>query len=420
MSAIVVEHLTKRYHQYEDQARLLRLPRRGMGRARTEVAALDDVSFTVEPGATLGVIGQNGSGKTTLLRILSGVSGPSSGRVRVSGSIAPLIGVGVGFNPELTGRENVHVNGRLLGMTRDEVEGRFDEIVEFSEVEEFIDAPVKFYSSGMFLRLAFAVAIHTNPSIMLVDEILAVGDVGFQAKCFERMRILQSSGTTIVIVTHNLQMLERLTRRTIVLERGRMMHDGSTEEALDVYHGLLQQRREEHQDTAAVTWQQRIDAKRAGGGRVDVTVTLLDDDGQETSQVRGREPCTIRIDATFEEEIAGPVVGISIERAGIGLLYMAASDPKAYDGVHGPDRPLSATIRIPHLSLMGGTHLLRGVIRRPAGDVEMATSPPRLFHVSSLALGAGTVDLDPSIEVEGTRVPVARPYLLETEDRGQA
>lgn len=418
MNAIVVEHLTKRYRQYEDQARLLRLPRPGSGRTRTEVLALDDVSFTVDPGATLGVIGQNGSGKTTLLRLLSGVSGPTSGRVRVHGTIAPLIGVGVGFNPELTGRENVHVNGRLLGMTADQVEERFDEIVEFSEVDEFIDAPVKFYSSGMFLRLAFSVAIHTDPHIMLVDEILAVGDVGFQAKCFERLRFLQGSGSTIVVVTHNLQMLERLTRRTIVLERGRMVHDGSTEKALDVYHDLLQQRRDEHRDTAAVTWQQRIDAKRAGAGRVDVRVTLLDDDGNETSQVHGRKPCRIRIDATFEEEIEGPVVGVSVERAGIGLLYVAATDPTAYGGVHGPDRPLSAVVRIPSLMLMGGTHVLRGVVKHPRGDVEMASSPPRLFHVTSTAHGAGTVDLDPTIEVDGTPIPIARPYLLETEDRG--
>ncbi len=183
MSAIVAEGLGKRFRQYRDRGSLLaRALRRGSTRDVQDIWALRDVDFTVERGGTLGIIGRNGSGKTTLLRLLSGVSGPSEGRLRIEGRIAPLIGIGVGFNRELTGRENVRVNGRLLGMSSEEVDATFDQIVAFAELEEFIDLPVKFYSSGMFLRLAFSVAIHTNPDVLLVDEILAVGDVGCQFK----------------------------------------------------------------------------------------------------------------------------------------------------------------------------------------------------------------------------------------------
>ncbi len=185
---------------------------------RTETWALRDLDLQIERGETVGVIGRNGSGKTTLLRLLSGVSAPTTGRLRVAGSIAPLIGVGVGFHPELTGRENVFVNGRLLGMSERQLRDRYDAIVDFSEIGDAIDMPVKYYSSGMFLRLGFSVAIHTDPEILLVDEILAVGDIAFQLKCLERMREVQARGTTIVVVTHNLHSLDQIAPRTVVLQ----------------------------------------------------------------------------------------------------------------------------------------------------------------------------------------------------------
>src|SRR5689334_13465022 len=188
--AIDLQRVGKRYlqHRHGDDilARRLLTPWRWGGH-RAEHWALRDIDFSVRAGETVGVIGRNGSGKTTLLRLLSGVSAPTTGRLRVAGSIAPLIGVGVGFSPELTGRENVFVNGQLLGMNEQEVRRRFDAIVDFSEIEDFIDTPVKYYSSGMFLRLGFSVAIHADPEVLLVDEILAVGDIAFQLKCLERM-----------------------------------------------------------------------------------------------------------------------------------------------------------------------------------------------------------------------------------------
>jgi len=191
MTAIAVDGAGKKYWKFEEQAMLLRsiLP---TGRARrSELWALRDVSFSLEQGETIGILGRNGSGKTTLLRLLAGVTRPSEGRVAVAGAVAPLISVGVGFRREMSGRENIYLNGMILGLSRQQVEERLDDIVAFAELDEFIDTPVKFYSSGMFLRLGFAVAVHTDPDVLLIDEVLAVGDAAFRAKCVERMRLIQ-------------------------------------------------------------------------------------------------------------------------------------------------------------------------------------------------------------------------------------
>lgn len=212
----------------------------GLRRSRREPFwALRDVDLDVQPGECVGIIGRNGSGKSTLLALLAGVTAPSAGRLRVSGRIAPLLSVGVGFHPEMTGRENVFVNGTVLGVPEPELRRRFDEIVDFAGIESFLDTPVKFYSSGMFVRLGFAVAVCATPDVLLVDEVLAVGDLAFQVKSFERMREMQSEGTTVVVVTHNLQAMEVLCTRGVVLERGTLRHDGTVRDAVGHYHRLL-------------------------------------------------------------------------------------------------------------------------------------------------------------------------------------
>ncbi|MCL6423958.1 ABC transporter ATP-binding protein [Brachybacterium sp. JHP9] len=196
--------------------------------------ALDDVNLTVRAGETVGLIGFNGSGKSTLLKTISGVLFPDTGRVMLRGRVAGLIEVGAGFHPDLSGRENVYLNGAILGMTREQIDAKFDDIVAFSEIEEFIDTDVKYYSSGMFLRLAFSVAVHTEPDIFLVDEILSVGDEPFQAKCLARIRELQEAGRTMVVVSHELDMLERLCTRIVVLRKGKVVFDGEPAEAIRV------------------------------------------------------------------------------------------------------------------------------------------------------------------------------------------
>ena len=204
-------------------------------RQAREFWALRDVSFEVGAGDTVGILGRNGAGKSTLLKLLSRVTTPTKGRAAVKGRVGTLLEVGTGFHPELTGRENVYLNGAILGMRRREIAGSFDEIVEFAGVESFLDTPVKRYSSGMYLRLAFSVAAHLDPEILLVDEVLAVGDAAFQRKCLGKMREVSGRGRTVLFVSHNTGAVENLCERAIVLERGETAYAGPSREAIDYY-----------------------------------------------------------------------------------------------------------------------------------------------------------------------------------------
>jgi lipopolysaccharide transport system ATP-binding protein len=201
--------------------------------------ALRDVSFEVSQGEVLGVIGRNGAGKSTLLKVLSRITEPSSGRVQFKGRVASLIEVGTGFHKELTGRENVYLNGTILGMSRREVDSRFEEIVEFSGVQKYIDTPVKWYSSGMYMRLAFAVAAHLETDILLLDEVLAVGDIAFQRKCLGKMHDVAESGRTVLFVSHNMSAISSLCQRVIVLDSGRIVEDGTPTVAIQRYNEAL-------------------------------------------------------------------------------------------------------------------------------------------------------------------------------------
>ena len=194
--------------------------------------ALDDVSFQIREGESVGLLGFNGSGKSTTLKLLSGVMMPDAGSVGIRGRIAGLIEVGAGFHPDLTGRENVYLNGAILGMSEAEIDAKFDDIVAFSEIERFIDTEVKFYSSGMFLRLAFSVAVHSEPDIFLVDEILAVGDEPFQRKCIAKIKELKAQGQTLVVVSHDLDMIQRICDRGMVLNQGHLAFDGGIGDAV--------------------------------------------------------------------------------------------------------------------------------------------------------------------------------------------
>ena len=383
MSAIKLHGVGKRYVLQSGEPLLLHRFRR---RTSEELWALRDVDLTVAEGETVGVIGRNGSGKTTLLRLLSGVSAPTTGRLRVVGRTAPLIGVGVGFHPEMTGRENVHVNGRLLGLTAAEVARAFDAIVDFSEIERFLDTPVKYYSSGMFLRLAFAVAVHTRPQVLLVDEVLAVGDLAFQLKCLDRMRAIQDDGTTIVIVTHNLQMLDRMAPRGVLLSGGRVAFDGPVEGALSAYHRALEGRSPGDATTARVR------------------VELVDDDGAPTRHVASGGRLRVRVHADVDDEVASPVLGVMVAPLGLGAAYAVHTTPGAYDGVHGPGRPVEAEVELTNRMLDGSYSVTVGV-HDSSGGRELGASEPVVFYVSSDQAGAyGIVDLEARFEVGGRTV----------------
>lgn len=233
--AIIVDSATKRFtlrHAHTVREMLVRKIR-GEGLSNT-FAALEEVSLRVEDGQSVGLLGLNGSGKSTLLKLISGVMRPDAGSVRVRGRVAGLINVGAGLHPELTGRENVFLNAAILGMSEAETRARFADIVAFSEVERFLDTEVKFYSSGMFMRLGFAVAVHTDPDVFLIDEVLAVGDAPFKRKCRSRLLEMRERGCTLVIVAHDTPMLRQLCDRGLVLDRGVVRYDGDISTAGEV------------------------------------------------------------------------------------------------------------------------------------------------------------------------------------------
>jgi ABC-type polysaccharide/polyol phosphate transport system ATPase subunit len=206
------------------------------GMAYEDFWALNDVSFTIQQGEVVGIIGSNGAGKSTLLKVLSRITEPTKGRITLNGRVSSLLEVGTGFHPELSGRENIFLNGAVLGMSKVEIQRKFDEIVAFAEVEKFLDTPVKRYSSGMYVRLAFAVAAHLEPEILIVDEVLAVGDAAFQKKCLGKMgEVAQNQGRTVLFVSHNMQAVSQLTKRCIMLAKGNVIFDGATEQGIKTY-----------------------------------------------------------------------------------------------------------------------------------------------------------------------------------------
>lgn len=240
LTVVRVDHVDKRFtlrHSHSLKEWAMWTVRGRQGELSETFLALEDITLQIERGESVGLLGFNGSGKSTLLKLLSGVMLPDRGTVGIRGRIAGLIEVGAGFHPDLTGRENVYLNGSILGMSEAEIDAKFDAIVAFSEIEKFIDTEVKFYSSGMFLRLAFAVAAHSEPDIFLIDEILAVGDEPFQRKCLERVSELKAQGQTLVVVTHDLDMVQRVCDRGVVLERGHVVHDGSIVSAVEHLRG---------------------------------------------------------------------------------------------------------------------------------------------------------------------------------------
>jgi lipopolysaccharide transport system ATP-binding protein len=256
------------------------LRRNGGGPKGDTLWALKDFSVEIRPGEVVGLIGHNGAGKSTLLKILSRITEPSTGYADITGRVGSLLEVGTGFHPELTGRENIFLNGSILGMRRAEIRARFDEIVEFAEIERFLDTPVKRYSSGMSVRLAFAVAAHLEPEILLVDEVLAVGDASFQRKSLGKMNEVAQEGRTVVFVSHNLAIIQALCSRGILLERGKAIADAGVNEAIDAYLRTLERSASEdlvqREDRDSRAWDQtrikRVSIRNAGGGHPDVVV----------------------------------------------------------------------------------------------------------------------------------------------------
>lgn len=313
MSDIVIkaENLSKRYRigaaqepygsLRESLARAVRKPFRRRDPDET-IWALKDVSFEIKRGEVVGIIGRNGAGKSTLLKILSRITKPTSGQVTLRGRVGSLLEVGTGFHPELTGRENIYLNGAILGMGRHEIERKFDEIVDFAEIEKFLDTPVKRYSSGMYVRLAFAVAAHLEPEILLVDEVLAVGDAAFQKKCLGKMGEVAEGGRTVLFVSHNLSAVLSLCRFALIIEKGELYTSGGTQQVVDAYQRILL-------STAKNPLSERVD--RYGDGKARLTSLKVEPiDGGDVIRITDR--LRIQIEYASTDEVLRPAFLIGI------------------------------------------------------------------------------------------------------------
>jgi lipopolysaccharide transport system ATP-binding protein len=288
--------------------------------------ALKDVSFDVEEGKVLGIVGRNGAGKSTLLKILSRVTEPTMGTVMVRGRVGSLLEVGTGFHPELTGRENIFMNGAILGMKNTEIESKFDEIVDFSEVSQFIDTPVKRYSSGMYLRLAFAVAAHLEPEILVVDEVLAVGDAEFQRKCLGKMGDVAQQGRTVLFVSHNMSAILRLTQEAIVLNKGLLIMRGPTQEAVDFYLSSGQAQAGER------LWEADEIPNTSQPFRP-ISLKVKDRSGKVVDTVRSTEPVHIEFEYQLDAPITGLRIGfyLSTMRGEYVLASFDTDEPQMFD-----------------------------------------------------------------------------------------
>lgn len=317
--AIRAEQLSKQYTIGETQGRYntLRESLAGLVRKRQPTNtfwALNDASFEIKRGEVIGIIGRNGAGKSTLLKILSRITEPTKGRAEIRGRVGSLLEVGTGFHPELTGRENVYLNGAILGMKRAQIDRKFDEIVSFAEVERFLDMPVKRYSSGMYVRLAFAVAAHMEPDILLVDEVLAVGDLEFQQKCLRHMQSLTQGGMTILMVSHSMAAIQSSCRRAIMLQQGRVAADGGTIEVIEQFRKSL--KAQEY----ASTNEMRLSSGQSEADKVTITgFEMIGADGIAKRDFRFDEPIRIRIHLNARERIEHPMINFGLRR-GDGVI----------------------------------------------------------------------------------------------------
>ncbi len=306
------------------------ISRRILGQPYTsapELWALKDVSFDVEPGQSIGFLGHNGAGKTTVLKLLSSITKATKGLVRVRGRVGTLIELGAGFHPEMTGRENVYLNGVILGMTRREVRQRFDSIVEFAEIDQYLDTPVKRYSSGMYVRLAFAVAAHIDPTVLLVDEVLAVGDIGFRAKCYRRMADLRNNGTTVVLVSHDVTSIRDTCDRALLLWQGKLIEDGEPDDVINTYLAKMQSSSPEPKGGIAANSQIKKDLKEKKASIREVTFLGTDDRPSDVFISGG--PLRIEVLYTAEHRVEHAIFRIDFYRQGI--LFTGSSTE--YDGL---------------------------------------------------------------------------------------
>lgn len=331
--------------------------RKRNGLSKEEFWALKDVSFVVKKGDVLGVIGPNGAGKSTILKLLSRIMNPTKGEMKITGRLSALIEVAAGFHNELTGRENVYLNGTILGMRKKEIDAKFDEIVEFSGISEFIDTPVKRYSSGMYSRLGFSVAAHMDPDILLVDEVLSVGDIAFQAKCAQKMRELLNSGATIVLVSHNLSLIQSLCNRVILLNKGEIAKEGTAGEVIPHYENIVYRQREEELRRKITTMDYKVKITEDTPVKI-LDVFLGNGQYQHKENFKVGEPISIKIDYETKEKIENPIFSLDIIRAD-GVLCCSSNTKDDNFSIEQIEGKGTIKVNLGKISLSPGIYLTK-------------------------------------------------------------
>jgi ABC-type polysaccharide/polyol phosphate transport system ATPase subunit len=393
VTAIEVSHATKIYRRYSGRRQFATLKSALLSgslirdlRPEERFTAVEDVSFVVEAGRTFGIIGRNGSGKSTMLKLVAGITKPTSGSVLVNGRVSALIELGAGFHPEISGRENVFINGIMLGLSKREVARRFDGIVEFAEMKDFIDAPVKTYSSGMYMRLGFAVAIHVDPDVLLVDEVLAVGDESFTHKCLDKFAEFKRRGKTILLVTHSLALVERFCDEALWLDAGRVRATGDPKRVVDSY--ITDVEKSEEAQLASEASAQLSESKAGSATPPDVPsdapwtgsvegrwgsheaeildVQLVGPDGQAAHIFQSGEPLEIRLRVRANHPLEDFVFGIGIFNAEGVRCYGTNTDIDELTPVRFAGEG-EAVFRIASLDLVEGTYKLDAAIHKKDG-----------------------------------------------------
>ena len=404
MEVIRLDRVSKKFTLHHERSRsfqelAVNLFRRNND-AHEEFWALQDVSFTVEQGETLGLIGPNGAGKSTALKLISRIIEPTSGQVKVNGQVGALLELGAGFHPDLTGRENIYLNGSILGLSRAQIRRKLDAIIAFAELERFIDVPVKHYSSGMYVRLGFSVAVHTDPEVLLVDEVLAVGDQNFQHKCLERIMEMQRKGVTICFVSHGLEEVRRLCSHAVWLDDGMVQAAGDVEDTIAAYlrHAAAEEEAritattsEEEREVEEVEEVEQVEPEikqRWGTGDVEIlAVSFLDADGEERRVFRVGEAWVARLHYRVHGRIENPVFGLAIHRNN-GLHVCGPNTHFA-----GLDIPViegegDVLYRVARLPLMEGTYLV-SVAAHNQADTVMYDYHDRLYTFKVRQVGKG-------------------------------
>lgn len=415
--AINVEHISKVYKLYRGKTdRLKDALHIGGAKNYQEYHALSDVSFEVKRGETVGLIGTNGAGKSTLLKTITGVLTPSAGQIEVNGKISALLELGAGFNMEYTGLENIYFNGTLLGYTKEQMEERVPKIIEFAGIGDYIHQPVKTYSSGMFARLAFAMAINVEPDILIVDEALSVGDIYFQSKCFKKMDEIKRNGTTILLVTHDMSSVVKYCDKVVVLNHGRVVKEGNPKEMVDIYKKILvnqydENATEEEQakfETTDDTWASKLSLNEenvlygSGKARI-VDFGFFDEDDQITGMIMKKNTFKIKMKVEFFEDVENPIFAFAVKNArgaevtGTNTMFERVDLPLAKKGetyvVTFTQRAL----------LQGGEYLMSfGCTGYENGDF---TVYDRLYDVANLTIVSeqdtvGSFDIDSHIVIE--------------------